>query len=339
MHRKLKHNCNEAVKNRTTTQTSFDPTYGFSVSGNPNSTTTYEKVRWNIKETEEEKALNEVVFHGFLAIGTLGGAGSEAAAALFNSSTEPPTPTFEETTQITDQDLKLISKELEKFLEAEEASEDAQSSKRSKEADHMAVKNEEASLSEVDLQDEVVLNASHKKAGSSKAQFAKNLMKKMFKSLNSNSKSKTHAAANESAASTKKKFPKVLKMFKKKVHPEKGAEKDDENRAIPVKGSTSDTANIWFRQMISPQEHQEELIMRTSESCRGRGGAAFMENNGHWIKTDADSYDMIFIFFNFVVAAKQIWFWSSRQRKAALQELKEEIKHIYHARLLSSFHA
>nr|GMC46250.1 protein LAZY 1-like [Ipomoea batatas] len=320
MHRKLKHNCNEAVKN---------PTYGF---GNPNTTTTtYEKVRWNIKETEEEKALNEVVFHGFLAIGTLGGAGSEAAAALFNSSTEPPTPTFEETTQITDQDLKLISKELEKFLEAEEASEDAQSSKRSsyasiitladktqqdsdsssllldcplhkyffgvsEEADHMAVKNEEASLSEVDLQDEVVLKgnycASHKKAGSSKAQFAKNLMKKMFKSLNYNSKSKTHAAANESAASTKKKFPKVLKMFKKKVHPEKGAEKDDENRAIPVKGnrlrSTSDTANIWYRQMISPQEHQEELIMRTSESCRGRGGAAFMENNGHWIKTDAD---------------------------------------------------
>nr|GLL16425.1 protein LAZY 1-like [Ipomoea trifida] len=224
----------------------------------------------------------KVVFHGFLAIGTLGGAGSEAAAALFNSSTEPPTPTFEETTQITDQDLKLISKELEKFLEAEEASEDAQSSKRSKEADHMAVKKEE---SEVDLQDEVVLNASHKKAGSSKAQFAKNLMKKMFKSLNYNSKSKTHAAANESAASTKKKFPKVLKMFKKKVHPEKGAEKDDENRAIPVKGSTSDTANIWFRQMISPQEHQDELIMRT---CRGSSSGAFMENNGHWIKTDAD---------------------------------------------------
>ncbi|XP_019184630.1 PREDICTED: protein LAZY 1-like [Ipomoea nil] len=320
MHRKLKHNCNEAVKNRT----SFDPshpTYGFS--GNPNTTCTYQKV---IKETEE-KPLNEV-FHGFLSIGTLGG-GSEEAAALFNSTDEPPTPTFptsfeETTTQITDQDLKLITIELEKFLEAEE---DAQSSKRSSYASiitltdktqqdssssptllldcplqkyffglsesDMAVKNEEeASLSE-DLQEVVVVKGNDKKRAG-KAQFAKNFMKKMLKSLNSNSKSKTHMhAPNESAPPTKNKFPKVLKMLKKKVHPEryigeKGAEKDENRvKGSRLRSSSDTTGNIWFRQMISPEE--EELIMTTSQSCSGSGrGGAFMENNGHWIKTDAD---------------------------------------------------
>lgn len=246
MHRKLKHNCNQAVKNRTTAQTTLfdddddqkqhaEATYGFSsLPGNP-------KVNWNIiKETEgtreEEKPLNEL-FHGFLAIGTLGG--SEA----FN--TEPPTPTFpasfqedddvtHETAQITDQDLKLITKELEKFLEAEEAaSEDAQSSKRSSYASIITLSGKQVldddktqqesaptildcplqkyffgssfiELSDADMavkkeeasSEEVqVLNG---KCAShkkrGKAQFAKNFMKKMLKNLNS--KSKTHAASS-----------------------------------------------------------------------------------------------------------------------------------------------
>lgn len=82
-------------------------------------------------------------------------------------------------------------------------------------------------------------------------------------------------------------------MFKKKVHPERHINENesekDEKRVISIKGSRlrsrSGTGNIWFRQMITP----EEELMRSSEEYfdSGRGGAS-MENNEHWIKTDAD---------------------------------------------------
>ncbi|KAL6325603.1 hypothetical protein AAG906_023448 [Vitis piasezkii] len=69
-----------------------------------------------VEEDYEEESSNVVsdLFHGFLAIGTLG-------------SNEPSTPTFgvssenmtEKETEVTEIDLKLINDELEKFLEAE----------------------------------------------------------------------------------------------------------------------------------------------------------------------------------------------------------------------------
>ncbi|PQP94473.1 protein LAZY 1 isoform X2 [Prunus yedoensis var. nudiflora] len=67
---------------------------------------------------EETSAIISELFHGFLTIGTLG---SEP------SINEPETPTFattlenlsEQKTEVTQNDLKLISYELEKFLEAE----------------------------------------------------------------------------------------------------------------------------------------------------------------------------------------------------------------------------
>ncbi|XP_034708345.1 protein LAZY 1 isoform X1 [Vitis riparia] len=69
-----------------------------------------------VEENYEEESSNVVsdLFHGFLAIGTLG-------------SNEPSTPTFgvssenmtEKETEVTEIDLKLINDELEKFLEAE----------------------------------------------------------------------------------------------------------------------------------------------------------------------------------------------------------------------------
>ncbi|XP_048128237.1 protein LAZY 1-like [Rhodamnia argentea] len=68
-------------------------------------------------ESETSTEISEL-FHGFLAIGTLG---SEAAPS------EPATPTFavtldnmtKEAVEVTEDDLKLINNELEKFLEAE----------------------------------------------------------------------------------------------------------------------------------------------------------------------------------------------------------------------------
>ncbi|KAL5860717.1 hypothetical protein ACOSQ4_002013 [Xanthoceras sorbifolium] len=79
---------------------------------------------------EQSSMVISELFHGFLAIGTLG---SEPVLS------EPATPTFvmsaenrtEEKTEVTEYDLKLINNELEKFLEAEAEEERSnESSKR-----------------------------------------------------------------------------------------------------------------------------------------------------------------------------------------------------------------
>lgn len=93
-----------------------------------------------VKDNGEKEALEEEspttisnLFHGFLAIGTLG---SEPIT------TEPTTPKFaisfesviEKETEVTDNELKLINNELDKFLEAEaeeEGNEYNESSERS----------------------------------------------------------------------------------------------------------------------------------------------------------------------------------------------------------------
>lgn len=71
-----------------------------------------------MREEEETSVIVSELFHGFLTIGTLG---SET------SINEPATPKFatplenltEQKTEVTENDLKLISYELERFLEAE----------------------------------------------------------------------------------------------------------------------------------------------------------------------------------------------------------------------------
>lgn len=79
---------------------------------------------------EESSFITSDLFHGFLTIGTLG---SEPITA------EPTTPRFaitfenekEKETDVTDEELKLINDELEKFLEAEAKEVDKESSARS----------------------------------------------------------------------------------------------------------------------------------------------------------------------------------------------------------------
>lgn len=84
-----------------------------------------------VKENLEPETSTEIseIFHGFLAIGFLG---SEAAPS------EPDTPTFamtldnmtKEAVEVTEDDLKLINNELEKFLEAESQEEGHKGSSR-----------------------------------------------------------------------------------------------------------------------------------------------------------------------------------------------------------------
>ncbi|KAL0735921.1 hypothetical protein Bca4012_012131 [Brassica carinata] len=101
--------------------------------------------------TETKEARNSDFFHGFLAIGTLGGETflDEPATPTFGmSSGDPETVNAE----VTENDLKLISNELEKFLEAEAKEEHNQPSGRNSDTNTIASTIEAAE--EVDAEDD-----------------------------------------------------------------------------------------------------------------------------------------------------------------------------------------
>ncbi|KAK1566664.1 hypothetical protein Q3G72_002585 [Acer saccharum] len=153
MHRKIRQNSSEPFKDFTignccnclTAQSTLDdqdyyskPSFG-SICGSLSSKLPKQESKNSISEIEA-KGLDESfnkqasvviseLFHGFLAIGTLG---SEPIMS------EPATPTFamsaenitEEKTEVTEYDLKLINNELGKFLEAEAEEEKSNESSR-----------------------------------------------------------------------------------------------------------------------------------------------------------------------------------------------------------------
>ncbi|XP_015894303.1 protein LAZY 1 isoform X2 [Ziziphus jujuba] len=133
MHRKFRQNSNEPLKDFVIGQPSLDdqqyypkPNYGSKpfkqTQRDQNlrkSFTGLEAVRVEEEDYEEESSAEmSELFHGFLAIGTLG---SEQVMA------DPSTPTFaisvenitEKETEVTENELKLINDELEKVLGAE----------------------------------------------------------------------------------------------------------------------------------------------------------------------------------------------------------------------------
>ncbi|KAF8399996.1 hypothetical protein HHK36_015869 [Tetracentron sinense] len=133
MHRKFKQNSGEPIKDFAIGQPSIDdqqyypkPSYGSRSTRHPQRENHLRKsfagleaarVEEEYFEEEPSAALSEL-FHGFLAIGTLG---SDPDITF------PTTPTFaasvenitEKTTEVTENDLKLINDELEKVLVAE----------------------------------------------------------------------------------------------------------------------------------------------------------------------------------------------------------------------------
>lgn len=116
------------------------PTYTFALSMQPDRKCQRVSNEVKINNTEEasEKASSYELFHGFLAIGTLG-------------SESPPTPTFplpfqnetDKEKEVTENDLQLINNELEKFLEAEAKEIDDDSLARSSYASITTISNKQ----------------------------------------------------------------------------------------------------------------------------------------------------------------------------------------------------
>ncbi|KAK4772252.1 hypothetical protein SAY86_014027 [Trapa natans] len=198
------------------------------------------------------------LFHGILAIGTLG---SSDAAMVFN----PPTPTLavtldditeKITNEVTTNDLKLINEELEKFIEAESEEEAYSGTSRNTyvsviplyegpacplqgylfgstvelpEPRSAEKKNRKVSLGQLfeeTKQENRVQMEKHENGevpGKMMAKSSKGLIKKVLKKFGS---SKSRGGGDGSSGPegdnpvTAKKFQKVLQMFHKKIHPD-----------------------------------------------------------------------------------------------------------------------
>ncbi|KAL0887941.1 hypothetical protein Bca101_011924 [Brassica carinata] len=169
MHHKLRDNSKEILKDATTGNSRFplsaypsldsQDVYGGASAG-PRYSAGISK-QFNLLQegsfagpkeiTETKEARNSDFFHGFLAIGTLGGETflDEPATPTFGmSSGDPETVNAE----VTENDLKLISNELEKFLEAEAKEGHNQPSGRNSDTNTIASTIEAAE--EVDAEDD-----------------------------------------------------------------------------------------------------------------------------------------------------------------------------------------
>ncbi|XP_039067055.1 protein LAZY 1-like [Hibiscus syriacus] len=174
------------------------------------------------------------LFHGFLTIGTLG--------------SEPVTPTFttpleniaEEETEVTENHLKLINDELEKFLEAEEHGSNESPGRNSpvnsitlggkpiREVNAQGngktimcplqgyLFGSSIELAETKIAEEIPMGKCGKLEMKNKhnKKPVKHLINKILKKIHPSSPKETNSAT------TKKKLQKVIKMFHRKVHPE-----------------------------------------------------------------------------------------------------------------------
>ncbi|WCJ40164.1 Protein LAZY 1 [Euphorbia peplus] len=241
-------------------------------------------------EDETSTAMSQL-FHGFLAIGTLG---SEPV------SNETPTPTFpirDEKAEVTQNHLKLINSELEKFFEAEAEEEGSDESfARSSyvsmitpsatlmEEDYGKValfplqgylfgstiqlpettpelKKERTSLAEIfhktKIMDEIYAQPDRKEEIHTKQAHmsAKHLMKKMLKKLYGSSKKPAPGGDAANSVSTKKKLNKILRMFHRKVHPENSlSEKEYTKFDLEIKETMDPQVNL-----VHQDEDSEEF--------------------------------------------------------------------------------
>ncbi|CAL0323285.1 unnamed protein product [Lupinus luteus] len=204
---------------------------------------------------EETHAVISEIFKGFLTIGTLG------AETVTN---EPGTPTFSMPlenmhAEVTENELKLISHELEKFLVAEKEESYYESSRRNSyvsivtlsdeklidgsEAEDYGnrslcplqgyllgssvelkekreVRKERVSLAELFNRTKTITATRDSIEMKKTHKSAIQIMKKMLKKVNGSSKSTNISGDDAVSSSTNKKLQKVLGMFHRKVYPE-----------------------------------------------------------------------------------------------------------------------
>ncbi|XP_071915223.1 protein LAZY 1-like [Coffea arabica] len=317
-----------------------EPTYSFAQSGQPSRICGRfsNEIKGNgIEESFQEDSSDEL-FHGFLAIGTLG---------LESLNTEPPTPTFpkpfenmtDKEVKITEDELKLINNELAKFLEAEAKEVADESSARSSQASIITFSNKQHDETDAeDLADSTTCPLQTYLFGSSielpemaavpkkektsleelfrrtdtscekstnkydctdyqpKKRHASHFMKKILKKLQSTASSCTTASAEKATESEaiKRKLPKVMKIFHRKVHPEGFTTKKqfiqaDEDKS---KKNSSKSNNHYAEDTGKKRSHNKsdlkKEISKSVLSFKRADSGRVMVNREHWIKTDAD---------------------------------------------------
>ncbi|KAI4336556.1 hypothetical protein L6164_015069 [Bauhinia variegata] len=273
---------------------------------------------------EESSAAMSELFHGFLAIGTLG---SEQAI------TDPSTPTFaislenitEKESEVTENDLKLINDELEKVLGAETKDDDCiDSSGRNShgylfgsaielsETTTVAKKEHRTSLGELFQRSKLAEENSgskcereDKRTEREPDKSAMHLMKKKLKKkmLHASSRSSTSGGGTVDSASAETKLHKILHMFHRKVHPENSAatqnsvkhQKNENKKKIVNDGGhiKGDLTHPEEDIISHPKKALSKESLRHYKSQSNPlqitldSGDSF-GNREHWIKTDAD---------------------------------------------------
>ncbi|KAI5431304.1 protein LAZY 1 isoform X2 [Lathyrus oleraceus] len=279
---------------------------------------------WGREEEISSAAISEL-FEGFLTIGTLG------AEAITN---EPATPTFAtpfenlpmKDADVTETELKLISYELEKFLEAEEECFYESSRKNClsniplngtdaddygnevvcplqgyllgssfKIPEKVEVREEWATLAELfqrtkTTKEDCIETGAKEKQVKQAHMSAMHIMKKMWKKVYSSSKSCSTAGNIADSTTTNAKLRKVPRNFHRKVYLKDTISAKSVTKSH--KGDKGDTKNSDpGRRFHSDSKSKEwskhcETIWNPSQDGLSCSGST--GNNEHWIKTDAE---------------------------------------------------
>ncbi|KAG7602195.1 hypothetical protein ISN45_At05g012880 [Arabidopsis thaliana x Arabidopsis arenosa] len=242
---------------------------------------------------------NSDFFDGFLAIGTLGGEtllDEQPATPTFGMSFEDPAI---DDADVTENDLKLISNELDKFLEAEAKEGHHQPSGRNSDTNTIAStieaiegiagKKDRASLGELfqitEVQDKQSENiyGKKKKQPNSAHKSAKHLVKKVLKKIHPSSRGSV--SGKPEVDSTKKKFQKMVQVFHRKVHPEESImETKIYSSVANPKSSKANSIDLTFEKVNHCHEASKRCIQYELRSSRSA------KNGEHWIKTDEDYF-------------------------------------------------
>ncbi|XP_010550214.1 PREDICTED: protein LAZY 1 isoform X2 [Tarenaya hassleriana] len=278
----------------------------------------------NTEENLEDEMISQL-FHGFLAIGTLGGepAVDEPGTPTFGMSLENP---IEEKAEVTQNDLNFISDELEKFFEAEAEGHD-QPSARNSNANTIAstIKPLEGENAKEDIKTTIFplqgylfgssielpktkIGATKEKASLGELFQRTNIQENSeFKCENKlmqtnpahrsaknpmkkllktiHSSSRFSTGGKTDSPSTKKKFQKIIQIFHRKVHPENSITE----REINGKMKTAESTEPDYLGLISEKGNSSNVMSKRQIQCEIKGSDS-ARNGEHWIKTDAEYF-------------------------------------------------
>ncbi|XAR52025.1 hypothetical protein NMG60_11006860 [Bertholletia excelsa] len=140
--------------------------------------------------------------------------------------------------------------------------------------------------------------------GTSDVSFVKKMLKKLYSSPR---ESATSAAGSKAAApvSTKHKLPKVLRMFHKKIHPERPTGKEELNRSHKLETKKATITHGYSKQGVTLQDrHNNRPSFRTvlkkeitnlHPIHKQISSGGLTQKKEHWIKTDANCKCLVLI--------------------------------------------